>query len=168
MLRFGLFLGMTISCKVNLAMLGIVLAPAVFISFADAGLTCRKDFGRIIMLAALSAVAAIAVMVLACRVFQPMMFRTKTGNTSFFNFALNPDWVRSMNVAATESSGIGGGPPSEQWSHRPAFFFAWENQVLWGMGIPLGIAVWAFLIFGWVRIFRSREPGLWKRLLLPL
>ncbi len=168
MLRFGLFLGMTISCKVNLAMLGVVLAPAVFISFAETGLSCRKDFGRIIMLAALSALTAIAVMALACRIFQPMMFRTKTGNTSFFNFALNPDWVRSMNVAATESSGIGGGPPSEQWSHRPAFFFAWENQVLWGMGLPLGIAVWAFLIMGWVRIFRSSEPGLWKRLLLPL
>ena len=168
MLRFGLFLGMTISCKVNLAMLGIVLAPAVLISFADVKLACRRDFGRIIILAGCSALAAIVMMVLACRVFQPMMFRTKTGDTSFFNFALNPDWVRSMNVAATESSGIGGGPPSEQWSHRPAFFFAWENQVLWGMGLPLGIAVWAFLVMGWVRIFRAGETGLWKKLLLPL
>ena len=73
-----------------------------------------------------------------------------------------------MNVAATESGGVGGGPPSEQWSHRPAFFFAWENQVLWGMGLTLGIAVWASLILGWVSIFRSREKDLWKRLLLPL
>ena len=96
------------------------------------------------------------------------MFRAKTGDTSFFTFALNPDWVRSMNVAATESSGIGGGPPSEQWSHRPAFFFAWENQVLWGMGLPLGIAVWIFLFTGWVQIFRSGETDLWKKLLLPL
>ncbi len=168
MLRFGLFLGMTICCKVNLAMLGLVLAPAVFISFAARVILCRTDFGRIILLAELNAFAAIAVMILACRVFQPMMFRTKTGNTSFFSFALNPDWVRSMNVAATESSGIGGGPPSEQWSHRPAFFFAWENQVLWGMGLPLGLAVWAFLIVGWIWIFRPAETGLWKRLLLPL
>ncbi|MBQ4513797.1 MAG: phospholipid carrier-dependent glycosyltransferase [Anaerolineaceae bacterium] len=168
MMRFGLFLGMTICCKVNLAMLGLVLAPAVFISFADMKLSSRKDFGRIITLAAASALTAIAVMVLACRLFQPMMFRAKTGNTSFFTFALNPDWVRSMNVAATESSGIGGGPPSEQWSHRPAFFFAWENQVLWGMGLPLGLAVWVFLIMGWVFIFRSKEKDLWKKLLLPL
>ena len=168
MLRFGLFLGMTISCKVNLAMLGVVLAPAVFISFAEVKLACRRDFGRIIVLAGCSALAAILMMTLACRVFQPMMFRTKTGNTSFFNFALNPDWVRSMNVAATESSGIGGGPPSEQWSHRPAFFFAWENQVLWGMGLPLGIAVWIFLITGWICIFHAKEAGLWKKLLLPL
>ena len=168
MLRFGLFLGMTISCKVNLAMLGIVLAPAVLISFADVKLACRRDFGRIIVLAGCSALAAIFMMVLACRIFQPMMFRAKTGDTSFFTFALNPDWVRSMNVAATESSGIGGGPPSEQWSHRPAFFFAWENQVLWGMGLPLGIAVWIFLFTGWVQIFRSGETGLWEKLLLPL
>ena len=168
MMCFGLFLGMTICCKVNLAMLGLILAPAVFISFADVKLVSRKDFGRIVTLAAASALAAIAVMILACRLFQPMMFRAKTGNTSFFTFALNPDWVRSMNVAATESSGIGGGPPSEQWSHRPAFFFAWENQVLWGMGLPLGIAVWVFLIIGWINIFRSKEEGLWKKLLLPL
>ena len=168
MLRFGLFLGMTICCKVNLAMLGLVLAPAVFISFSEVKLSCRKDFNRIIMLAALSALAAIFAMILACRVFQPMMFRAKTGNTGFFTFALNPDWLRSMNVAATESSGIGGGPPSEQWSHRPAFFFAWENQVLWGMGLPLGIAVWIFLILGWICMFRGEESGLWKRLLLPV
>ncbi len=168
MARFGFFLGLTICCKVNLAMLGLVLAPAVFICFADVKLSSRKDFGRIITLAAASALTAIALMVLACRLFQPMMFRAKTGNTSFFTFALNPDWVRSMNVAATESGGVGGGPPSEQWSHRPAFFFAWENQVLWGMGLPLGIAVWIFLIMGWVNIFRSKEKNLWKSLLLPL
>ncbi len=167
MIRFGLFLGMTICCKVNLAMLGVILAPAVFISFADTRLVCRKDFGRIIVLAGCSALAAIAMMILACRVFQPMMFRTKSGNTSFFNFSLNPDWLRSMNVAATESSGIGGGPPSEQWSHRPAFFFAWENQVLWGMGLPLGIAVWFFLIIGWIQLFRSKDET-WKKTLLPL
>lgn len=168
MARFGLFLGLTICCKVNLAMLGLVLAPAVFISFADVKLVSRKDFGRIITLAAVSALTAIAVMVLACRLFQPMMFRAKTGNTSLFTFALNPDWVRSMNVAATESGGVGGGPPSEQWSHRPAFFFAWENQVLWGMGLPLGLAVWIFLIAGWVYMFRGKDKKVWKNLLLPL
>lgn len=165
---FGLFLGMTICCKVNLAMLGLVLAPAVFISFSEVKLRSRNDFGRVIVLAAFSALTAIFVMVLACRLFQPMMFRTKTGNTSFFSLALNPDWVRSMNVAATESGGVGGGPPSEQWSHRPPFFFAWENQVLWGMGLPLGIAVWVFLIAGWVYMLRGKETGSWKKLLLPL
>ncbi len=167
MARFGLCLGMTICCKVNLAMLGVILAPAVLICFADTKLVCRQDFSRIIALAAESALMAIVVMVLACRVFQPMMFRASTGDTSFFTFALNPDWVRSMNTAATESKGIGGGPPSEQWAHRPAFFFAWMNQVFWGMGMPLGLAVWAFLIMGWVYIFRSKEEGLWKKLLLP-
>ena len=167
MLRFGLCLGLTICCKVNLAMLGLVLAPAVFISFADVKLASRRDFGRIITLAAFSALAAIVMMVLACRLFQPMMFRAKTGDTSFFTFALNPDWVRSMNVAATESGGVGGGPPSEQWSHRPAFFFAWENQVLWGMGLPLGLTVWLFLIIGWIHMFRAKGSDEWKRLLLP-
>ncbi len=167
MARFGLCLGLTICCKVNLAMLGVILAPAVLICFAETKLVCRKDFSRVIALAAESALMAIVVMVFACRVFQPMMFRASSGNTSFFTFALNPDWVRSMNVAATESKGIGGGPPSEQWAHRPAFFFAWINQVLWGMGLPLGIAVWAFLIMAWVFIFRSKEEGLWKKLLLP-
>ena len=149
-------------------MMGLVLAPAVFISFSEAKLRSREDFGRIVALAAGGALLAILVMVFACRIFQPMMFRAKTGDTGFFTFALNPDWTRSMGVAATESSGIGGGPPSEQWSHRPAFFFAWENQVLWGMGLPLGIAVWVFLIAGWVYMLRGKEKGAWKKLLLPL
>ena len=36
------------------------------------------------------------------------------------------------------------------------------------MGLPLGLAVWAFLIMGWVFIFRSKEEGSWKKILLPL
>ncbi len=48
-------------------------------------------------------------------------------------------------------------PPSHQWTERPALWFPWENMVLWGLGLPLGLAAWAGVgLAGW-QIFRSRN-----------
>jgi hypothetical protein len=77
----------------------------------------------------------------------------------------NPDWVDSMKVAQSESNGDGGGPPGEQWAHRPAIIFPLVNMVMWGMGLPLGLACW--LAFGaalW-QVCRGRN---WRAHLLPL
>lgn len=164
---FGLFLGMAISCKVNLAVLGLVLAPAVFIQVADLKLISKEDFSRLVTLALLCALIAVLVMALAVRIFQPMSFRSPTGDTGFFTLRFNPDWVRSMGVAATESKGIGGGPPSEQWAHRPPVIFALVNMVFYGMGAPLGIAVCVFSVLAWAVMFRKGGSA-WKNLLIPV
>ena len=56
-------------------------------------------------------------------------------------------------------------PPNHQWTNRPAYIFPMENLVLWGLGLPLGIAAWAGFALALYRLVFKRE---WKHLLIVL
>jgi 4-amino-4-deoxy-L-arabinose transferase-like glycosyltransferase len=163
---FGVAFGMALASKVNLAPLGGLILVAAFISAADLRLRSLRDLQHIgIGVAAYLLLAVVATLV-TFRVTQPMSFRAETGNTTIFTLHLNQDWVDSMQVAEDESNGIGGGPPAEQWAHRLAIIFPLENMVIWGMGLPLGIAVWAG--FGWAAWRFLRYGSGWRAHLIPL
>ncbi len=164
---FGIFLGMAIACKINQAVTGGVLVIAVLINIADLKVSSKKELNRIIWLALglciFSALAAFA----AFRVFQPMSFRAPVGDTHLFTLHFNKDWFDSVLVSLGESSGLGGGPPAEQWAHRTPILFPLINMILYGMGLPLGLAVWAAALWAVWRILRSKD-GEWKALLIPV
>jgi hypothetical protein len=165
-LLFGVTFGMTLASRINLAPLAGMVLIAALISIADMKLRTQRDLRRIILFTSLFLVLSGVAALLTFRVTQPMTFRAAQGDTSFFTVNLNNDWVESMKVAQSESSGIGGGPPGEQWTHRPALFFPWINMVLWGMGLPLGLAAWIGLLWAAWRILRKGEN--WHAHLLPL
>jgi len=164
---FGIFLGMAISCKINHAVLGMMVVVAAFIAIAEQKLSSKKELRRIILLALGMCLFSAIMMVLSFRLFQPMSFRAPTGNTSLLTWHINRDWWDSMQVAAAESSGIGGGPPSEQWAHRIPVLFPLINMIFYGMGVPLGIAVWIAGLYAILRIIRSTNSE-WKALLIPV
>lgn len=164
---FGVFLGMAVACKINQAVLGVVLPLALFIAVADYRIASRSAFWRVFWqglgLCVLSALTALIVF----RLLQPMSFRAPGGNTGLFTFHFNKDWLDSMLVSAAESSGIGGGPPSEQWAHRTPIIFPLVNMVLYGMGLPLGLAVWTAAAAAYWKCVQSDRQE-WKILLIPL
>lgn len=162
---FGVAFGMTLAARINLLPLAGLILIAALISIADLKLKTSQDLQRIVLGAGLFLVFAAAVAGVTFRITQPMSFRAKQGDTTLLTLTPNPDWVESMQVASAESNGIGGGPPSEQWANRPAIFFPLENMVLWGMGLPLGLAAWAG--FGWAA-WRSLKKGEWRAHLIPL
>jgi len=164
-LLFGISFGMALTSKINLLPLGGMLLVAAFISLADLKLRYKTELNKIFWTVAFFILLAVLATLVTFRITQPMSFRAPAGDTTFLTLNLNPDWVESMNVAQQESSGIGGGPPAEQWADRPAIIFPLMNMVVWGMGIPLGIAAWA--AFGWAcfQILRGRK---WRAHLLPL
>ncbi|MFZ6029772.1 MAG: ArnT family glycosyltransferase [Chloroflexota bacterium] len=165
-LLFGLALGMALASKINLLPLAGMLAVALFLSIADLRIKTPRDLFAILWIAAAHLVLAALVAVVTFRVAHPMAFRAATGDTTFWTFHLNEDWVESMKVAQMESSGQGGGPPAEQWAHRTAILFPLVNIVFWGLGLPLGLAAWGgFLAAAW-RFFRPADE--WHALLLPL
>jgi len=164
-LVFGTAFGMALACKVNLLPVGGLVLVAAFISIADLKLKSLTDLQRILGVAAVLLALTFMTAAIIFRVTQPMSFRAKTGDTTLFSLQPNQDWVDSMQVASAESSGEGGGPPAEQWAHRPAILFPLTNMVMWGMGLPLGLAVW--LAFGaalW-QVLRGKN---WRSHLLPL
>jgi hypothetical protein len=163
---FGIAFGMALASKVNLAPLGGLILIAAFIGAADMRLKSRRDLQRIAIGVAACLVLAVVATLATFRVTQPMTFRAATGDTTIFTMHLNQDWLDSMQVAQNESNGIGGGPPSEQWAHRLAIIFPLENMVIWGMGLPLGIAVWAGFLWAAWRVFRYGSG--WRAHLIPL
>lgn len=111
---------------------------------------------------------AVAVTVLSFRIAQPMSFRETTGDTGFLTLHLNPDWLERMRYAEAVSGGTGGiagYPPAEHWANRPAIITPLISIVLWGMGLPLGLAAFGGLLWAGSRALRGMD---WKRHALPV
>jgi YYY domain-containing protein len=111
---------------------------------------------------------AIAVTVLSFRIAQPMSFRETTGDTGFLTLHLNPDWLDRMRYAEAVSGGSGGiagYPPAEHWANRPAIITPLISILLWGMGLPLGLAAFGGLLWAGSRALRGMD---WKQHALPV
>jgi hypothetical protein len=163
---FGVGLGMTIASKINLLpILGMVFI-ASFISIAEIKLNNKWNLYQIFGTTGLFILVAIVCAFITFRISQPMAFRAESGNTSFFTFHLNHDWVESMKLAQQESSGNVSSPPAEQWTDRPAIIFPFTNMVLWGMGLPLGLASCIGFFYAAWQTFRHGQN--WKKHLIPL
>jgi 4-amino-4-deoxy-L-arabinose transferase-like glycosyltransferase len=163
---FGVALGMALASKVNLLPLAGMILLALFLSVADLKLKAPHELRAILIITTAHLLLAAGMTLLTFRITQPMTFRAPTGETTFWTLTPNPDWVESMKVAQMESSGLGGGPPGEQWTKRPAIIFPLVNILFWGLGLPLGLAAWIACLWAAVRFF---WPGDERRaMLLPL
>ena len=165
-LLFGISFGMAMASKINLLPIGGMLLIALFISIADIKLRAKREFYRSLLSAAGFFLLGLLLMLLTFRFTQPMSFRAAVGDTHFYTLQLNPDWLDSMKVAQMESSGIGGGPPSEQWANRARILFPLKNMLFWGMGLFLGLTAWAgFLWAAWQAFIKKKN---WRDHLFPL
>ena len=165
---FGIAFGMALASRINLLPLFGEILVAAFIAYADRWLkeqSEKRDPTNLLIEAGWRIALAGVLALITFRVTQPMSFRAETGDTTLFTIHPNPEWTESMAVAQCESAGQCGGPPGEQWTNRPALIFPFVNMVLWGMGLPLGLAAWAG--FAWAA-WRSLKTSSWRAHLLPL
>ncbi len=155
-LAFGLALGCTVASKINAAPVAFALPGAVILRTMS--MPSRDRFRRFWEAMPYMILAA-AISLVVFRIAQPYTF---TG-PGFFGVKLNPQWLQTMKELAAGSSGQIDYPFALQWARRTVTF-AWQNMVLWGMGLPLGLLAWAgFLWMGW-RIIRGemlRHTLLW-------
>jgi hypothetical protein len=165
-LLFGAAFGAALASKINLLPVGGLVLVAAFISITDLKIAKQADLTRILLVVSILLAASYLTSAIIFRLAQPMSFRNETGNTGLFDLHPNPDWVESMKTASAESSGQGGGPPGEQWAHRMMIIFPLTNMVVWGMGLPLGVAAWlSFAVALW-QVLRNGKN--WQAHLLPL
>jgi YYY domain-containing protein len=165
---FGVFFGMAVASRINLAPLAAEIIVAAFIAYARDWNDRKKDLVTVATEAGLRLALAGIVSLLSFRVTQPMSFRAETGDTTLLTVHLNPEWTASLAASSDENSGIGAGPPGEQWTNRPAIIFPWINMVFWGMGLPLGLVAWAGLLWAVWRVFQADDDKSWRQHLLPL
>jgi len=164
---FGVAFGMAMSSRINLLPLAGILLVAVVIAYPDDETKAKTtNLSQSVSRIGLCLVLAGVVSLITFRVTQPMSFRATTGDTTLLTIHPNQDWVDSMAVAQSESNGIGGGPPGEQWANRPTLVFPWMNMVLWGLGLPLGLMAWAGLAWAAWRCVRKDDE--WRTHLVPL
>ena len=148
-IMFGLALGLSMASKVNAAPLALLLPAAAYFYYQkhiadNEGFRGRQDGEVIIIIRNLVIAAFISFVIF--RIFQPYAF----DGPGFFNINLNPKWVSTMEDIRAQSAGDVDFPPALQWARRP-LWFAWDNMVRWGMGLPLGLLAWAsFSWMAWV------------------
>ena len=102
-----------------------------------------------------------ALAAVAFRVAQPHAFK----GPGFFGVSLNPQWKDNMSYVQKLVSGEVDYPPSHQWAARAPVLFMWQNLVLWGLGLPLGLSVWAgWALMAWQLLQRRSAhllPWVW-------
>ena len=93
------------------------------------------------------------VAILVFRIAQPYAF----AGPSPFDLRLNPKWLDNIDYQAKSQDGSVDLPPSIQWAETSKVFFPLRHMVNWGLGLPLGVAVWASF-FGacWLAMAKQR------------
>jgi 4-amino-4-deoxy-L-arabinose transferase-like glycosyltransferase len=157
----GLATGLATACKVSAVWAALLLALAGLWWWRRALSRDARRYRR-----ALSAFApllprlllAALLSLVAFRVAQPYAFE----GPGFFGLRPSPQWFGRLSQIQAEQSGAADLPSGRQWTARAPFIFPWVNMVVWGMGLPLGLAAWA----GWVLAGWELWRGRWQHLVL--
>jgi YYY domain-containing protein len=96
-----------------------------------------------------------ALSLVAFRVAQPYAFE----GPGFFGVEPSPEWFGRLQQIRAEQSGEVDLPSGRQWTNRAPVLFAWVNIVVWGMGIPLGLAGWVGWGIAGYQLFTGRGGG---------
>lgn len=75
---------------------------------------------------------------LVFRLAQPDAFR----GTWFLDLRPTARWLDDIRLARHLVGGDIDTPPGDQWTDRAPLVFPWANMVVWGMGLPFGLAAW--------------------------
>jgi YYY domain-containing protein len=150
-LLFGFFTGCAMASKINSGLVAAMIPVAYLIRYVKLPKDQRES-AQLIFIRNVAVAAFICI--LTFRVFQPYAF---TG-PGFFGMGISQKWVETMREISAQSTGDVDFPPALQWARRP-IWFAPENMILFGMGLPFGLAAFGgFLLMGW-RIFTAN----WKK-----
>jgi YYY domain-containing protein len=128
---FSVALGLAAASKINSVVAAFLLPTAILFTidrdYFRASNSLWKIHLKYLIIAGLMSF-------IVFRIFQPYAF----SGPGFFNFSLNPKWIKNIMELSSLSSGLSNYPPSLQWTRR-TFTFPIKNMFGWGMGISFGI-----------------------------
>jgi len=145
----GLATGLAVASKASVWPLAAIVAVAGVYRPAQEG---NEEVGRrrlsaritIPLLAALALSGAVAA--LAFRTTQPYAF----SGPGFWNVGLNNNWLLTMKEIGELMRGLRDVPFGHQWTARTPIIFPGRNMVVWGLGLPIGLAACAG--WGWMGV----------------
>lgn len=149
----GASLGLAMASKINSALFALIVLVVAFKQLREVTLGYPNErMGEWMSVVGRFSGAALAGL-LVFRIAEPYAF---TG-PGFLNIGLSPKFLDDMFYVQKLISGEIDQPPSVQWAGTTPYLFPLRNLVLWGMGLPFGIAGWAGLLFGGYQLFRRRD-----------
>ena len=190
---FGLFVGLAVASRINVAPLAAMAGVAAVVWLAHRGRQAganstwhyvRMAQGSVDVQRAMLGVMLAAVVSLATfRLAQPYAFADSASvreaalaemgqEASDLRLALesvlgfNPQWLANMREIQGLQSPEATFPPALQWTNRAPLLFPFTNMVLYGMGLGAGIAAWMGLLWALWRIARARPD--WTAHALPV
>ncbi len=147
----GLMFGLGLSSKVSVLTLAVPIALMAWLGFRQrwrGGDDVRQALEHTLV----RVLTIVVIAALTFRILQPIAF----AGPSFWNWSLNPQWQRDIDEQGKMVSGEADVPWLQQWTDRPASF-ALYNIVVWGMGLPLGLAGFAGLGLAIFELVRRRK-----------
>jgi len=163
----GLAGGLSVACKMSTWPTALIvgLAGVLWWSKGAGGQGGRGAEGRLRVgghwSVLLRLTLAGVLFLLAFRLGQPYAFQ----GPGLFGVRLNPQWLSDMGFIRRLMSGEVDTPPGHQWTDRAPVVFPWVNMVVWGLGIPLGLAAWAGWALTGIELLRGRRhhliPWVW-------
>lgn len=148
-LAFGAALGMATASKINAVSLALLLPLVEGVRYFRLDDEDREH-AFLPMVARIFLAALVSFVVF--RICQPYAF----DGPGFFNFSINQDWWQSMRSLQAQSTGEVDFPPALQWARR-SLSFSFQNLVLWGLGLPLGLAAIGGIIGMAFNVFRKKN-----------
>ncbi len=145
---FGLAFGAAMATKVSALPAALLLPLALLLRWLQHPRRVQAEFFLVLSFSLLAA----GVSLFTFRVAQPYAFQ----GPHFWNLALNPQWLESLQNLKAQASGHADFPPAIQWARRP-FTYGLENYVRWGVGPALGL--WVLVAVGLMA--RAMAQGAW-------
>jgi YYY domain-containing protein len=158
----GAAIGLGLASKVTALTLVVLPVAAVAIRVVTSA-RGRRTAGRIRSLLGTGLLGLIgcgAAGFAVFRIAQPYAF---TG-PHIWDIGLDGRFLDVLREQRLLTSGNAGYPPFVQWAEHAGYLFPLENILLWGLGLPLGIAAVAGVVYGGYRLFRLGDT----RPVLPL
>lgn len=149
---FGVLLGLAVSSKISAFPLAAASALAAwfYLQSADEAHIVSR-FRQVLVSLLLAAVLSLVTF----RIFQPYAF----SGPGFFDVTPESRWLANMSEIREQQRGNTDAPYALQWADRSNGLFSFQNLILWGLGLPLGIAAW--LGWGWAALRMLR--GQWEK-----
>ena len=146
----GLMFGLGLASKLNVVTLVVPILLGAALDLyrrrreGDVRLALEQSLVRLVTLFFIAA--------LTFRVLQPVAF----SGPGFLDMSLNPQWLDDIREQAKLLSGTADLPWVQQWTGR-SILFPLYNMVVWGMGLPLGLAGLAGFALAAFELWRYRK-----------
>ena len=146
----GLMFGLGLASKLSVFTL---VVPILVIAGFDFYRRARNsDLQSAIEFSLTRTLTIFAVALLTFRIIQPIAF----AGPGFWNWSLNPKWLEDIVEQQKITRGQTDLPWVQQWTGR-SIAFPLYNILLWGMGLPLGLASFAGLALAAYELIRFRK-----------